>query len=118
MLQRLSPEEAPVALPLLEGKEHLLLLEAVIAGTAPGYVMVDDLARPQALFAQGPEGHYLLGNPNVPGFYDALKQHVLSDVLSQAHSGNWWYVTLYYEPGWRRVITWLFGSDRGLNPMA
>ena len=118
MLHRLAPRMASVALPLLEGKDHLLLLEAVIQGTAPGYVMVDDPLDPHALFASGPEGHYLLGDPATPGFYPALKKYMLNTLIPDAIGDDWWYITVYYEPGWRRAITWLFGSDRVTTPMA
>jgi hypothetical protein len=117
MLVRLQPGDASRALPLLAGKPHLLLLEAVIAGTAPGYVLVDNTDRPRALFAAGPEGHYLVGDPKVPGFYLSLKQHVRQVLIPRAYAEEWWYATVYYELGWRRVITWLFGPD-GDQPQA
>ena len=107
-----------VALPLLEGKGHLLLLEAVIQGTAPGYVMVDDPLEPHALFASGPEGHYLVGDPRAPGFYAGVKEYVFKTLMSGVIGDDLWYITIYYEEGWRRVITWLFGSDRITTPMA
>ncbi|MFO7697193.1 MAG: GNAT family N-acetyltransferase [Anaerolineae bacterium] len=118
MLHRLTADKARAALPLLEGKDHLLLLEAVIAGTAPGWVMVDDPANPHALFASGPEGHYLLGQPDSPGFTDALAQEIHDGIMPRLRRDGWWYLTVYYEPEMREVVESLFGPDVLDNPMA
>jgi RimJ/RimL family protein N-acetyltransferase len=118
VLYRLTADEARAPLPLLEGKDHLLLLEAVIAGTAPGWVMVDDPANPHALFARGPEGHYLLGQPDLPGFTDALAQEIHEGIMPRLRRDGWWYLTVYYEPEMQEVVESLFGPDALDNPMA
>jgi RimJ/RimL family protein N-acetyltransferase len=104
MLHRLKPEECNRVLPLLEGLDHLLLLQAVLAGTAPGYVCADDPYRPRALFASGPEGHYLLGDPDADGFRDALAGYIRDELLPGARTRGWAEVTLYYEPAWAEHI--------------
>ena len=104
MFQRLEIADHKRALPLLEGRDHLLLLEAVLSGTAPGYAYVDDSARPRALFASGPEGHYLLGDPEADGFSDALANYIRDELLPGARDKDWAEITLYYEPAWANCI--------------
>jgi GNAT superfamily N-acetyltransferase len=104
MFQRLEPADHPRALPLLEGLDHLLLLEAVLAGTAPGYVYVDDPARPRVLFASGPEGHYLLGDPEAHAFRDGLARYIRDELLPRARDAGWTEITLYYEPAWAEYV--------------
>lgn len=108
MLRRLSPDEQDRALPLLAGREHLLLLEAVIAGTAPGYVCVDDPAQPRALFASGPEGHYLVGDPGEGSFTRELAAHIRYELLPRAREEGWASFVLYHEPEWAQALDELF----------
>ena len=104
MFQRLQPADHHRALPLLEGHDHLLLLEAVLAGMAPGYVCVDDPARPRALFASGPEGHYVLGDPETDGFRDALASYIRDELLPGARADGWASFNLYHEPEWEQAV--------------
>lgn len=39
-------------------------------------------------------------------------------LIPDAIGDDRWYVTVYYEEGWRRVITWLFGPDSVTYPLA
>jgi GNAT superfamily N-acetyltransferase len=107
-LHRLSADDQARALPLLEGRDHLLLLEAVIAGTAPGYVCVDDPSQPRALFASGPEGHYLVGDPGDGSFTSALAAHIQGELLPKAREQGWASFVLYHEPEWALAMEELF----------
>lgn len=118
MLHRLDPGATATVLPLLAGRDHLLLLEAVIAGTAPGYVMVDDPVEPHALFAQGPEGYYLLGDPSASNFVGDLQIEIHQVLLPRFRRDGWWYLTVYFEPEMGPVAELLFGLDSLENPLA
>mgnify|MGYP000862596487 CR=1 FL=1 len=118
MLPLLPPERRWDAVEVLGDKEHLLLLEAVLAGTAPGQVWVDSAERPRALFAAGPEGHYLVGAPGDPGFIAELRQALQERILPAFRANGWWYFTLYYEPGWEDTVGQLLGPDSEESPGA
>jgi len=118
MLQRLDPQATAAVSPLLEGKDHLLLLDAVLAGTAPGYVMVDDPLEPHALFAQGPEGYYLLGDPSAAAFVSDLETEIHQVLLPRLGRDGWWYLTMYYEPEMALAVERLFGPNSVDNPVA
>ncbi len=107
-LHRLSAGEQSRALPLLEGRQHLLLLSAVIAGSAPGYVCVDDPVHPRALFASGPEGHYLVGDPGDGAFTRALADHLQGELLPRAREQQWACFVLSHEPEWAQAMDELF----------
>lgn len=75
MLTQLArPESARVA-PLLSGLDHQLSVAAVLAGTMPGLVLVDDAARANAVFLHSPEGNFVGGEPT-NGFVTDLRAHL------------------------------------------
>jgi RimJ/RimL family protein N-acetyltransferase len=76
-MQQLEREQFALAQPLFaELAAFNLSVEAVLAGTAPGEVYVDDLKNPCVAFAITPEGHYLAGDAEQEHTFPALKELV------------------------------------------
>ena len=82
MLEQLSIAEMPIARPLLDGLDDHLILQAVLDGTSPGRVYVDDRRHPTAAFVDSAEGRYLAGSSGNRAFNDALRRMLLETVFA------------------------------------
>jgi RimJ/RimL family protein N-acetyltransferase len=97
-MHRLEPSKYHLALPLFSAlQEYQVAVAAVLAGTSPGQVWLDDHPNPHAAFLIGPEGCYLSGNPHAEGVYSGLRQviplgaYLYCDPLEwQAHFEQIW----------------------------
>lgn len=71
----LAPEQYATAQPLFEPfAPYHLCAQAVLAGTLPGQVWVDDLAHPRVGFVSGSEGQYLAGDSECTSAYAELRE--------------------------------------------
>ena len=97
MLEQLSLAEMSIARPLLDGLDDHLIIQAVLDGTSPGNIYVDDRRHPRAVFVDSAEGRYLGGSPGNRAFNDALRRMLLKTVFAAGdgtflgfiHSGSW-----------------------------
>ncbi len=62
MFDQLSIAEMAIARPLYADLGDHLIIQAVLDGTSPGQVYVDDRQRPAIAFISSAEGHYLVGS--------------------------------------------------------
>lgn len=101
-----------------------LSVAAVLAGTAPGRIWVDDPDHPRAVLIRSPEGHYLAGNAEHAGYYAAIKDALphdaylildppaWADVLDQIwvnrvarrHSRLHFVLRSFHLPHWRDLL--------------
>lgn len=68
MIERLEPALYGRVRPLFDPLRFYLASAAVLDGVCPGRVFADDPTEPRAAFMVSPEGCYLAGDPQVPGF--------------------------------------------------
>jgi RimJ/RimL family protein N-acetyltransferase len=90
----LSSNQYSLAQPFFETFDRFhLCVQAVLKGTAPGQVWVDDIEQPRAAFVSGQEGCYLGGDPGYQGAFADLRE-----VIPQ-------YAYLLVDPpGWEGVL--------------
>ena len=109
MIHSLDEKHYARALPILDGVEHALALNAVLEGTCPGEVHVDNPDAPRAVFASTPEGHYVVGDSMNEEFRASLQEFITSTVLPDGQAAGWWYFSLHYWPnGWRDALRAMF----------
>jgi GNAT superfamily N-acetyltransferase len=82
MLDLLSIAEVAVARPLFAELGDHLIVQAVLDGTSPGQVYVDDRRRPAVAFISSAEGHYLAGSPDHRAFNDALRDMLATTIFA------------------------------------
>jgi GNAT superfamily N-acetyltransferase len=87
---RLREEQFELARPLFTALiEFNLSLEAVLAGSAPGEVYVDNAIHPQVGFAITSEGHYLSGDPDRELSYSGLREVIPAHAHLIFHPESW-----------------------------
>lgn len=106
-MEELQQTQFKLTRPLFMPLTHHLALEAILAGTAPGRIFVDDVRKPRTAVAWFQHRVFLAGNRSDVVINQALNQ-LFTDtyypemhVLGLAQSA----FTLVYTPGWERVMT-------------
>ncbi len=74
-------------------------VEAVLDGTCPGHVWVDDLIAPTAAVVDTPEGHYVLGNAQSERFNRALVTFIMDTLCPSGRGADWWWFYLRCPSG-------------------
>ena len=98
MIHRLEQSQYERALPALANVDHALAATAVLEGTCPGDVYVDDVDSPRTVFASTPEGHWLVGDDGSREFTAALEHLLNKTILPEGEAAGWRYVTLIFWP--------------------
>lgn len=71
----IEPQHYPIAQPLFAPFDsYHLCAQAVLEGTLPGQVWVDNLSHPRVGFLSGSEGQYLAGDPQYTNVYAELRE--------------------------------------------
>jgi RimJ/RimL family protein N-acetyltransferase len=81
MLQQLARSDYEKVRPLFAGLEYNLVVPAVLGGTNPGRVYVDDVCRPRSAFLCSAEGCYLGGDPENDAFSHALSKLIAERIF-------------------------------------
>jgi RimJ/RimL family protein N-acetyltransferase len=90
----LDPNQYKIAAPFFESfNQFHLCVQAVLAGTAPGQVWVNDVAQPRVAFVSGQEGCYLGGDPLWQEAYTDLREVI-----------PLYAYLLFDPPGWENVL--------------
>ena len=111
MICKLKESEYERARPVIEGVDHALAVDAVIDGTCPGSVYVDDVDTPRTLFAETPEGHYLVGYEENEAFNRSLQELIVDEILPKGEKEGWWYLLVHYFPNsWEETLDAMFGG--------
>lgn len=76
MFYELAKSEFENVRPLFEDLKYQLTTSAVLDGSSPGRVFVDDTSLPSAAFMHTVEGYFLAGSPKNEKFCEGLKEHV------------------------------------------
>lgn len=97
---RLTPAAYAKLRPLLQPLDHHLATQALLHGSAPGAVYVDDAAQPTAAFLRISRRYYLAGAPH-DAFNRAVPAWLEAEAAAQGQSGAF---VLYHAPGWEKAI--------------
>lgn len=81
--QELEVEDYNSTCSLFGGFDYQIAVRAVIEGTAPGKIWVDDHLNPKSGFMATSEGWFLVGNPDNAGFNQGLKDLVYRMILKR-----------------------------------
>lgn len=99
MLAEIHPPDAADAAPLLAGLGHQLSVAAVLAGTMPGVVLVDDAVKPNSVFVSSPEGIFIGGDSTEAFAADVRERLAATYVLER--DGD--LVVSFDHDGWDRL---------------
>jgi RimJ/RimL family protein N-acetyltransferase len=111
MIHELRPADFEKARPAF-GPEmaYNLIVSAVLDGSSPGRVWVDDPAQPRAAFLWGAEGWYLDGAPNA-AFAEALNPLIMTEIRRQVLAvGQAEFFLGYESPGWAALEAAIFAG--------
>ena len=109
MIHKLKEGEYERVLSVLEGMDFNLSVYAVVEGTCPGWIYVDDVVHPEAAFISSPEGHYVVGNENNQAFNVSLKELITESILPKGKEAGWLYFCLFYFPDtWEETLDVMF----------
>lgn len=114
MIHQLKADQYRKVLPLFEGLTYKLVTTAVIEGTAPGRIYVEDVVDPRTAFLWG-KGHefYLVGRENNDDFNSSVSSLLLEDIFPEAmRAGRVAYVFRYPADAWERAISDVILKDR------
>lgn len=108
MIHQLQPEAYEKVRPLFKALDFNLIIAAVIEGTSPGRIFVDNLNQPRSAFIDSPEGQFLVGNDQTPAFNDALRALLIQE--------DWHELYLFIHPDtWKTQLPSLFGAEPQLT---
>ena len=85
----LEPCEFRKIQPLLESVEHTFIIDAVIAGTSPGRIWVDDGSAPTSALVSTVEGRYVLGRAGNDAFNRSLRDLVAETISQEVRPAGW-----------------------------
>jgi RimJ/RimL family protein N-acetyltransferase len=89
-MQRLEGDQFGLAQPLFtELAAFNLSVEAVLVGTAPGEIYVDQIDNPRVALAFTPEGEYLAGDADVEAAYEGLQETISPRAYLIFHPDRW-----------------------------
>jgi hypothetical protein len=74
MIYKFKEQDYEKVRPLYQGLDYHLTIRAVIEGTSPGRIYVDDVRSPKTAFMCSVEGYYLAGDAENADFNKALGQ--------------------------------------------
>jgi len=80
MIYRLEEKDYEKVRPLFKPLDFNLTVIAVIEGTSPGRIYVDDIANPRTAFMCSAEGYYLSGYENNEAFNAALNRLIVEKI--------------------------------------
>ena len=110
MIHELQPPETLRVSALFAPMAFHASCAAVLDGTNPGRVLVDDLQHPAAAFVLSPEAAYLAGDADAAAFGQALRTRACDpEFLGMA---LWHLVWIVSSPSWVEWLRVLAGQDR------
>lgn len=103
-MEILSPQDYRLVSQLFAPLEFHLAVPAVLAGAAPGEVMVDDAQKPSAGLLRVQHRAYLAGDAGNLAFQSDLSEWFAGKFLPQGLSAGQEAFSLYYAEGWEPAI--------------
>jgi RimJ/RimL family protein N-acetyltransferase len=112
MISKLPQIEYQKVLPLFIALDHYLIINAVIDGTSPGEVYVDDREDPKAAMLCSAEGYFFAGNEKNTAFNNLLAEHIRSEINQGNIASNFGASLSYdfYPEAWRKRLGVIFNS--------
>ena len=96
--------------PLIHDNPLLAGIGAVIDGSSPGRVYVDEVVEPTAALVWTPEGHYMAGDEGNRAFLHSVREFIAETVGS---GERWWYFYLRCpSEEWAQAIRQTLPTDR------
>ena len=115
-MHRLVPAQYDRARPIFQAMDYNLAVQAIMDGSVPAGIYVDDLAQPQVAYTSNGPRHYLAGSPENREFNDSLQRHLVAGRSFLQHESEDDLFILYYEPAdaWEETLDNLL---RASNPI-
>jgi len=102
--------------PLVEALDFHLPVIALIEGTSPGKMVVDDAETPRAVLARTGHRYFLAGAPDLPAFNQALGRLFAETIYPQGiAAGDELFSLAYDPPGWEAEIGAILGDRHPLR---
>lgn len=99
--------------PLFAGLDDHLAVAAILEGSAPAILYVDDPVRPRAAFTWTGYRFFLAGSPEGGAFNQAVRDLLADKVFPQAQAAGLTMIELKYAPeSWADVVTGVILRDR------
>jgi RimJ/RimL family protein N-acetyltransferase len=109
MIEEIESTDCEKVRPLVKGVPHTCVVDAIIDGTSPGMVWVDDALCPTAALVSSVEGHYAVGSEHSKEFNRSLKALVIGTILPKGKANGWsWFNLRCSSDGWVNVIENIF----------
>lgn len=99
MIHHLETTEYGKAWPLFRAMDCHLATQALLAGTLPGDLYVDDLSAPRTALARVGYRFFLAGFEGNAAFNEGLRRLFLQTIYPEAQAAGRVEFVLYYEPG-------------------
>jgi RimJ/RimL family protein N-acetyltransferase len=116
MIIRIEPSEYEIARSVLQQLDIHLAVTALLEGTSPGEIFVDDPFKPKSVFAWTMRRFFLAGQSDNHEFNIAVKALFQDRIYPQACEKELEGYTLFYTPhGWGKVIKDVILKDK--NPI-
>lgn len=105
MICELKKSEYEKVRPLYEELNFYLITTAVIEGTSPGRIWVDNADHPEIAFLISPEGYFVAGTSSNTEFNVSLKTLLTSTIIPERSKKGEQYIALHYHPDtWESTI--------------
>lgn len=101
MLQTLALDQRAAAHPLTAEVPEHLIIPAVLNGSSPGHIYVDNTQQPTAALIDSAEGHYLIGQPTQPAFIGQVRDYFAATIFASGHHNLY----LIATPAWHPHLT-------------
>lgn len=112
MIFKLPQIECQKVRPLFKALDHYLIIHAVIDGTSPGEVYVDDRDDPRAAMLCSAEGYFFAGDEKNSAFNKSLAEHIRNEI-KQGNLARDFGASISYDfhpEAWRKRLGAIFNS--------
>ncbi len=115
MIQKLEESSFRKVLPLFKGPHLDLVMQAVLEGTSPGRIWVDDGENPRTAFMWNKAHcYYLVGDENNHEFNKSLEKIITEEIAPKALKNDLLSFKVHYTDGWETKICSIF---KGTSPV-
>lgn len=116
MIIKIKPSEYEITRAVLQQLDIHLAIAALLEGTSPGEIFVDDMSNPGSVFAWTMNRFFLVGKTDNHKFNDGVKTLFQERIYPQAREKELEGFTLFYTPHkWGNVIKDVILKDK--NPI-
>ena len=115
-MHRLTAPEFDLARPIFQAIDYNLAVQAILEGSVPAEIYVDDPIQPRVALTWSKPRYYLAGSPENQEFNDHLRRRLAGTSSSRQNESNDDLFILYYAPAdtWEETLDTLL---RDMNPI-